>query len=121
MRIFFYITLVILIFLAVTSGITKMLLMPQDVEFFGEYGFSNPILIAYGLVQFVGGIILAIPGLRVIGAIVVTFTFLISAIVLFLSGNIPMTIVTLVFTGLLGFIAQFNVRLGQVTIETEEQ
>ena len=121
MKIFFYIILVLLIFLAISSGITKIFLMPQDVEFFGKYGFSNPILIAYGLVQFVGGVILAIPRTRIIGAAVVAITFLISAIVLFLSGNIPIAIVTLVFTSLLGFIAQFNVRLNHVTIESKGQ
>jgi hypothetical protein len=30
--------LAVLIFLAVSSGITKVLLMRQDVEFFGKYG-----------------------------------------------------------------------------------
>lgn len=113
MKIFFYIILAILVFLAISSGVTKILLMPQDVEFFGQYGFSNPILIAYGLTQLVGGIILAIPKTRVIGTAIVAVTFLISAVVLFLSGNIPITIVTLVFTGLLVLIAKYNVRFSK--------
>jgi hypothetical protein len=40
--------LAILTLLAVSSGITKILLMPQDVNFFGKFGFSDPILIAFG-------------------------------------------------------------------------
>lgn len=111
MKIFFYLVLVVLVLLAITSGITKILLMPQDVEFFGQYGFSNPILIAYGLFQLIGGVLLVIPKSRVIGALLLAITFLISAAVLALSGNIPVTLLTLLFTGLLGFIVKFNSRL----------
>jgi hypothetical protein len=34
------------------------MLMQQDVESIGAYGFTNPILIAYGVVQLLGGILL---------------------------------------------------------------
>ncbi|MGB0495850.1 MAG: DoxX family protein [Kangiellaceae bacterium] len=114
MKIAFYILLVLLVLLAVLSGITKILLMPQEVEFFGPFGFSNSLLITFGAVQLLGGVILAIPRIRKIGAAVIAITFLISAVVLFLSGNIPMAIVTLVFIGLLGFVVKYNVRFYQV-------
>lgn len=42
--------LAVLIFLTMSSGITKVLLMREDVEFFGKYGFSDANLIAYALV-----------------------------------------------------------------------
>lgn len=90
--------LVILVFLAVSSGMTKTMLMQQDVEFFGQYGFTNPILIAFGIAQILGGFLLVMPKTRVIGAVIVAITFLISAIVLFMAGNIPVAIITLVFT-----------------------
>jgi hypothetical protein len=106
MKIFLYIVLTILVFLALSSGITKIILMPEDVEFFGQYGFTNPVLIAYGGVQLIGGILLAMPKTRVIGALVVALTFLVSAVVLALAGNIPVTIVTLVCVFLLIVIAR---------------
>ncbi len=59
--------LAILALLAVSSGITKILLMPQDVDFFGKYGFSNPLLIAYGSVQLLGGFLLAFTKTRFAG------------------------------------------------------
>lgn len=104
MKIFYYTVLVILVFLAISSGFTKIILMEQDVEFFGKYGFTNSILIAYGIAQLLGGILLLLPKTRFYGAILVAITFLVSFIVLLLSGNIPMAIVTLVFVLLLGFI-----------------
>ena len=104
MKIFTTIVLVILVFLAASSGITKVMLMPQDVEFFGPYGFTDPILIGFGIAQLLGGILLAIPKTRITGAIIVVITFLISAAVLVMAGNMPVAIITLVCTLLLGFI-----------------
>lgn len=104
MKIFLNIVVAILVFLAVSSGITKILLMQQDVAFFGQYGFTNPILMTYGVVQFIGGALLALPKTRVIGAIVVAITFLISAVVLVAAGNVPLAVVTFVCVILLGLI-----------------
>ena len=104
MKILLNVILAILVFLAVSSGITKIILMQKDVEFFGKYGFTNPILIAYGAVQLLGGILLVLPKSRIIGAALVAITFLISAVVLVMEGNIPVTIITLICVLLLGVI-----------------
>lgn len=104
MKILFNVILAILVLLAVSSGITKIILMQQDVEFFGKYGFTNPVLITYGAAQLLGGILLILPKSRIIGAAIVAITFLISAVVLAMEGNIPVTIVTLVCVLLLGVI-----------------
>lgn len=53
MKILSKIILVILVFLAVLSGVTKIMLMPQDVAFFGAYGFFGPILMALVTMVFV--------------------------------------------------------------------
>lgn len=105
MRILFGIVLTLLILLALSSGVTKVILMQQDVDFFGKYGFTNPVLIAYGALQILGGVLLIIPKCRLYGAIVVAVTFLVSAIVLFVDGNYPVFLITLVATALLGWIA----------------
>lgn len=104
MKILLNIILAILVFLAVSSGITKIMLMQQDVEFFGKYGFTNPILIAYGVSQLLGGILLALPKTKILGASVVAITFLISAVLLVMAGKIPITIITLICVLLSGLI-----------------
>ncbi|MEE9336045.1 MAG: DoxX family protein [Granulosicoccaceae bacterium] len=106
MKIFYYIVLVILIFLAVSSGISKIMLMEQDVEFFGQYGFTSSILIVFGAVHIIGGILLALPKTRIVGAVVVGISFLISAVVLILAGNIPVAVVTFLALLLLVFVAK---------------
>lgn len=98
------IILVFLVFLAISSGATKIALMQQDVEFFGKYGFSNPVLIAFGATQLTGGVLLPFKKTRFIGAAVVAITFLVSIALLLFEGNIPVSIVTVVATLLLGVI-----------------
>ena len=93
--------LAILTLLAVSSGITKILLMPQDVHFFGKYGFSDPLLIAYGSVQLLGGSLLVFTKTRFAGAAIVAVTFLVSLALLLMEGNVPVSIVTAVATLLL--------------------
>ena len=106
MKIFYYVVLALLVFLAISSGIPKVMLMEQDVEFFSQYGFTNSILIAFGVAHIVGGVLLAIPKTREVGAIIVGVLFLISAVVLILSGNIAVAIVTGVAIVLLFFVAK---------------
>jgi len=98
------IVLAVLTLLAISSGITKILLMEQDVEFFGKYGFSNLMLIAYGLLQLIGGLLLVFTKTRFVGAAIVAITFLISLALLLMDGNIPVSIITIVATVLLGVV-----------------
>ena len=104
MRVISTIILAMLVLLAAASGITKILLLQQDVDFFGKYGFSDPILIGFGLIQLLGGLLLIFEKTRFTGAAIVAVTFLISLALLLVEGNIPASIITLVATLLLGIV-----------------
>jgi len=106
MKIASTIVLVILILLATSSGVTKVMLMEQEVNFFGQYGFSNWMLIVFGLTQVAGGMLMILRKTRFIGAAIVAVTFLVSLVVLIMDGNVPVSIVTAVATLLLGVIMQ---------------
>jgi len=110
MKIAYSILLAILTFLAVSSGITKISLMPQDVVFFGKYGFSNPMLIAFGAIQLIGGVLLPFKKARFAGAAIVAGTFLVSLAILLMDGNIPISIVTAVATILLIVVMKLSWR-----------
>ena len=96
--------LVVLILLAVSSGITKVALLQQDVDFFGKYGFSNPLLIVYGLVQLIAGVLMAFSRTRFVAASIVAITFLMSLAMLLMEGDLPVSVATLVATLLLGVV-----------------
>lgn len=94
--------LVILIILAVSSGVAKIVLIQQDVDFFGKYGFSNLALITFGLVQLIGGVLLVLRRTRFAGATILAITFVISLVLLLMDGNMPLSIATIVAILLLG-------------------
>ena len=110
MKIVFIALLTLLTLLAVFSGMTKILLMPQDVEFFSRYGFTRPMLIAFGVVQLVGGILLPFRKTRLVGAAIVASTFLASLVILLMDGNLPVSIVTLIATLLLVVVMRHSWR-----------
>lgn len=97
MKIFLNVVLVVLVLLAASSGIAKIMLMKQEVDFFSPYGFSAPILIAFGSIQLIGALLLTISKTRIIACLILSITFLISAVALLMSGNIPMAAITFVF------------------------
>jgi len=104
MKIFAKSILPVLVFLAISSGMTKILLMPQEAEFFGPFGFTDTILILFGGVQVLGGALLILMKTRVIGASLIMITFIISAIVLLMASKISLAIITFVFVLLLLFV-----------------
>lgn len=96
MKVVSMIILIVLFLLAVSSGITKIMLMQQEVDFFGQYGFSDPILMGFGLIQLVGGLLLVLKRTRFVGAAIVATTFLISLVVILMEGNVPVGIATVI-------------------------
>lgn len=104
MKIVSAIVLILLVLLAISSGAAKITLMQQDVDFFGKYGFSNPILIAFGATQLIGGVLLPYSKTRFAGAAIVAITFLVSLVLLMIEGNIPVSIATVAATLLSGVI-----------------
>ena len=96
--------LVILVLLAVSSGTTKLLLMEQDVNFFIGNGFTRSMLMTFGFVQVLGGLLMVFAKTRFVGATVVAITFLLSLVMLIFDGNLPVGIVTVIAMLLLGVV-----------------
>ena len=94
MKIIVNLVLVMLIFLALAAGMSKILLLPREVEFFATYEITPWMIKSFGVLQVVGGLLMAGFRTRVIGALLVALTFLISAILLFVAGDYPLAAVT---------------------------
>ena len=108
MKIAFKVILGVLVLLAISSGVTKIMLMPQEIEFFGKYGFNDIMLIIFGVVQVIGGAAMIMPKFRTYGASAVIVTFGISLILLIVEGNYPVSGVTLIAMALLALVIKQN-------------
>lgn len=104
MKIIMNVTLLILVLLAVSSGVAKTMLMPTDVEFFNRFGFSDSVLVAFGISQLIGGILLVPLKFRLAGAVIVSITFLISLLLLILAGDFVVATITFVCIVLLAVV-----------------
>jgi len=91
------IVLVSVLLLAFASAIVKIMLVPLEVEFYSAHGFTNSGLIVFGAIQLVGGLLAIAPKIRWLGSLILAISFLVSAVLILKSGNIPFGLVALVF------------------------
>lgn len=90
--------------LGLASAAAKVTKAPQELEFFGNAGLSETLVMVFGVIQLVSAILLFVPKTRKIGASVLALTFLFSTVLIFMSGNIQFAVFSLLPVVLLGFI-----------------
>lgn len=86
--------------LALLSGVSKVMLAPQETEFYYRFGMVGPLLIAFGGLQIIGGALMLVPRVRVYGLILVAVTFIASLVLLLIDmqwGIAAVTAVVLLF------------------------
>ena len=96
MKIVNVLLVVIIALLSIAAGLAKLLQAPQEMEFLRGLGLSPVLIIVFGLVQVVGGILLGLKKARLSGAVLVTAAFLVSTALLFMAGNISFGLISLV-------------------------
>jgi len=104
MKILQKILLVLMVLLSIAAGVAKALQVPNEVVFFENLGLSTNILIAFGVAQIIAGIELAIPATRKLGIWFAALLFFTSAVMLFISGNLPFACVSLIPVALTLFL-----------------
>lgn len=83
------VNLVLLIFLALASGISKIMQLPQEMEFFqGEMGFGANTIFLFGVAQLAAAALLVFEKTRLIGAELLVLTLCISTVIIFMAGKI---------------------------------
>lgn len=96
MKILNIVLVVLITLLSIAAGIAKVMEMPQEVQFLNQFGFNSTLVIAYGLVQILGGVLLAVPKTLKLGAIITVLAFSLSTILLFVSGDFIFGLVSLI-------------------------
>lgn len=100
MKILNMISITLIALLSVAAGFAKVMGAPQEVAFLQSFGFTSMLIIAYGSVQIAGGILLAIPNTKKLGAMIAMLAFGLSTVLIFISGNL-----------MFGFISLFPILL----------
>lgn len=88
---------ILLALLGIAAGTSKMMQTPQEMEFFqGQMGYSSELIVAFGALQFLGGLLMVFKKTRLAGAILLGLTLFLSCIVIFMSGNIGFGMISVI-------------------------
>ena len=88
MKIINLLVITVIALLSIAAGLAKVMQAPQEMEFLQGLGLSPFLIVAFGLVQITGGILMAPKKTRLPGAILVTFAFFVSTVLIFMGGNL---------------------------------
>lgn len=110
MKLFKAIILTVLVLMSLAAGAAKLFQMPQEVQFFQAFGLGTVSLVIMGAIQVTGGVLAAFSRTRLAGSILMAVTFLVSAIMIFSSGQTVFAIVSLLPVLLAVFLVIANRR-----------
>lgn len=96
--------------LSVAAGIPKILQMPQELGFLNAIGFSAIAVSIFGIVQFIGGVLLLWKKSRLPGAVVAGLAFLVSSLAIFASGNTKFGLISLLPIAILIVAIYYNLK-----------
>jgi hypothetical protein len=90
------IILSIVALLSIAAGAAKLMLVPEEVAFLQEFGIGTNLMLLYGTIQAVSGVLSFIPKTKRIGLTLAAIAFTGSSVLIFFSGNIKFGVVSLV-------------------------
>ncbi|MEM7128671.1 MAG: hypothetical protein AAF702_20220 [Chloroflexota bacterium] len=99
---------ILVILLGLATGLVKVFGLEADVEIFANLGFSYGATVAFGVVQAVAALMMAVPQTLQFGAIILAISFVIATIGLFVSGMFTFGIVSVLFIGMALFAYRRN-------------
>ena len=102
---------ILLALLGVAAGVAKMLQTQQEIAFFQEQmGFSAEAIMAFGLLQFVAGIMLVFMKTRMVGAALLGITLLLSSVIIFMAGETGFGVISLIPVLMADLVIWFEIK-----------
>jgi hypothetical protein len=97
--------------LSIAAGLAKVLQTQQEMEFLQGLGLSSFLIVVFGLVQIVGGILIAPKKTRMLGAILVMLALVVSTALVFMGGNLAFGLFSVIPIALAGVIIYQTARI----------
>ena len=90
--------------LSIAAGLVKLMQSQQEVEFLQGLGLSVFLIVMFGLVQVIGGVLMAPKQTRLPGAVLVALGFIVSTILIFIAGNVAFGLISVIPAALASMI-----------------
>jgi hypothetical protein len=91
--------------LSVAAGLAKVLQSQHEIEFLQGLGLSIFVIMVFGLLQIIGGVLMAPKKTRMPGAVLVTLGFVVSTVLVFIGGNVTFGLISVIPAALAGMIS----------------
>ena len=95
MKIVTILIIAIIALLSIAAGLAKVMQTQQELEFLQGVGLSSALIVAFGLVQISGGILLVPRKTRMLGAVLATSALIASTVLIFIAGNLAFGLVSI--------------------------
>ena len=95
MKILNILIIAIISLLSIAAGLAKVMQTPQEMEFLQGAGLNSVMIVAFGLVQILGGVLLVPPKTRMPGAVLATSALVVSTVLIFVGGNLTFGLVSI--------------------------
>lgn len=95
MKIVNILIIAIVVLLSIAAGLAKVMQTPQEMEFLQGLGLSAVVIIAFGSVQILGGVLLVPRKTRLPGAVLATSALVVSTVLIFVGGNVTFGLVSI--------------------------
>ena len=95
MKIVNILIIAIVALLSIAAGLAKVMQTPQEMEFLQSFGLSSALIVAFGLVQISGGVLLVPQKTRMLGAVLATTALVVSTVLIFVGGNFVFGLVSI--------------------------
>lgn len=115
MKILNILLIVVIVLMSLAAGLAKIVLVPEEKTFLLGVGLNVAAIIAFGIIQVVAAVLLAIPKTKIVGAVMASVAFLLSAILVFMSGNTVFGAISLLPVIVSALIIYFSLRKTEVS------
>ena len=85
----------IIALLSIAAGLAKVMQTQQEMEFLQSFGLSSVLIIAFGLIQISGGVLLVPRKTRMLGAVLAASAFVVSTVLIFVGGKLAFGFVSI--------------------------
>lgn len=96
MKILNRVMVAVIALLCIAAGVAKIIQAPEEVAFLQGFGLSINGIVAFGLLQVLAGVFITPPKTRLYGALLASFTFVVSTVFILMSGNVTFALVSMI-------------------------
>ncbi|MBE9548295.1 MAG: hypothetical protein IMF09_02725 [Proteobacteria bacterium] len=104
MKIINILIIAVIALLSISAGLAKVIQAPQEMEFLQSVGLSKILIIAFGIIQIAGGVLLATKKTRMFGAVLAATAFVVSTVLIFIQGNLAFGMFSILPIALAGVV-----------------